>query len=129
MTSREEAIKFLELEKESTKMLWDSMNHKGGIEYFEKTLEVLDMAIEALKTQPCKDCISREAVIEWLRDQDFIKMKWQEENARRELAKLSSVQPKKIYMVCYQCPYHKYPSYEKCRECGASMEVEDEKEN
>lgn len=48
MTSREEAIKFLELEKESTKMLWDSINYEGGIEYFEKSLEVLDMAIKAL---------------------------------------------------------------------------------
>ena len=39
------------------------------------------------------DCVSREVVIEWLKDQDFIKMKWQEENARKELAKLSSVIP------------------------------------
>lgn len=51
MTNREEAIKFLELEKESTKMLWDSINHEGGIEYFEKSLEVFDMAIKALEAQ------------------------------------------------------------------------------
>jgi len=45
------------------------------------------------KTEPCEDCISREAVIEWLKDKDIIKMKNQEENARRELAFLSSVMP------------------------------------
>ena len=51
------------------------------------------IAIKTLKQQPCEDCISREAVIEWLKDKDIIKMKNQEENARRELAFLSSVMP------------------------------------
>ena len=55
-----EAIEFLELEKESTKTLWDNVNHEGGKEYFEKSLEIIDMAIKALKQQPFinKPCIS-----------------------------------------------------------------------
>ena len=56
--------------------------------------QALNMAIKVLERQPCEDCISREAVIEWLKDKDFIKMKNQEENARRELAFLSSAMPK-----------------------------------
>ena len=52
-------------------------------------------AIKILKQQPCKDCISREAVIEWLKDKDIIKMNYQEENARRELAELPSVTPQR----------------------------------
>lgn len=79
---------------------------------------------ECKEYEPSEDCVSREAVIEWLKDQDIIKMKWQEENARKELAKLPPVIPKKIYMVCQECIYHKNPSYEKCKECGALMEVE-----
>lgn len=49
--TNEEAIKFLELEKESTKKCWDSVNHEGGREYFEKSLEVLDMAMKALEQE------------------------------------------------------------------------------
>ena len=41
-----------------------------------------------------KDYVSREAVIEWLKDKDIIKTKNQEENARKELAFLSSAMPK-----------------------------------
>lgn len=43
--------------------------------------------------QPCEDAISKKSVIEWLKDKDIIKTKNQEENARRELAALSSVTP------------------------------------
>ena len=39
------------------------------------------------------DAINREAVIEWLKDKDIIKLKSQEENARKELSELPSVQP------------------------------------
>jgi hypothetical protein len=46
---------------------------------------------EALGQQPCEDTVSRESVIEWLKDKDIIKMKKQEENARRELGELASV--------------------------------------
>lgn len=49
--------------------------------------------IKALEQQPCEDAISRESVIEWLKDKDIIKTKNQEENARRELAELPSITP------------------------------------
>ena len=58
--TNEEAIKFLELEKESTKTLWDSVNHEGGREYFEKSLEVINMAIKALKQQSSYNSIKTE---------------------------------------------------------------------
>ena len=47
-----------------------------------------------------KDYISREAVIEWLKDKDIIKIKNQEENVRRELAFLSSIIPQQ---PCEDC--------------------------
>ena len=53
----------------------------------------LDMATKALEPQPCEDAISIESVIEWLKDKDIIKMKNQEENARRELGELPSAPP------------------------------------
>lgn len=59
MTSKE-AIEFLELEKESTKTLWDNVNHEGGREYFEKSLEVIDIAIKALKEQLMRDATEEE---------------------------------------------------------------------
>lgn len=109
---QEEMRDATEEERRSVKDYIESISKPTGFNFYE--------------TQPSEDCVSRETVIEWLKDQDIIKMKWQEENARKELAKLPSVTPKKIYMVCQQCAYHKNPSYEKCKECGALMEVEND---
>ena len=50
-------------------------------------------ASKKFRTESCEDCISRESVIEWLKDKDIIKTKNQEENARRSLAELASVTP------------------------------------
>lgn len=47
----------------------------------------------SVNLQLCEDAISRESVIEWLKDKDIIKTKNQEENARRELGELPSVTP------------------------------------
>ena len=58
-----------------------------------KEREALDVAIKVLEQQSCEDCISREDVIKWLKDKDIIKMNYQEENARRELAELPSITP------------------------------------
>ena len=33
--------------------------------------EALDMAIKALKQEPCDDCISRQALQEWIKDKTF----------------------------------------------------------
>lgn len=96
--------------------------------------------------QPCENCISREAVIEWLKDKDIIKMNYQEENAKRELAELPSVTPQpkigkwifhKPFDIgqgncneCIECSYCRiwlnYDYYDKtpyCPICGAKMEV------
>lgn len=51
---------------------------------------------DKLNVDICEDAISREAVIEWLKAKDIIKMSWQEEKARKELSELPSVQPKPI---------------------------------
>ena len=76
------------------------MNEKEAIKIinnmpncFPWEVEALYMAIKALEQQSCEDCISKEAVIEWLKDKDIIKTKNQEENARRELTYLTSVTP------------------------------------
>ena len=42
-----------------------------------------------------EEAISLDAVIEWLKAKDFIKMSWQEENARKELQEYFSVTPAK----------------------------------
>lgn len=59
-----------------------------------------DLKFRALESQPCEDAISRESVIEWLKDKDIIKTKKQEENARRELIKLPSVTPQTRWIPC-----------------------------
>jgi len=97
--------------------------------------------IKSLEQEPCENCISRQAVLEWLKDKDFIKTKNQEENARRELADLPSVTPQPkighwidimvgdmpaqacarcntFYPLAYTGGGHKY-----CPNCGAKMEV------
>lgn len=58
-----------------------------------RDFEALEMAIQALEQEPCTDSVSVEAVIEWLKDKDIIKLKSQEENARKELQQLYSVKP------------------------------------
>lgn len=74
--------------------------------------QALDMAIKALEQnesaeewyklfvkkldeqEPCTDAVSIDAVIEWLKDKDIIKLFSQEETARKELKALSSVTQK-----------------------------------
>lgn len=99
--------------------------------------------IEWLDQQPWKDYISRELVIEWLKDKDIIKTKNQEENAREKLAELSSVTPVTLtrptgYWIhwhplqedddgAYMCSNCKHgdwdcdTSYKHCPFCGAKM--------
>ena len=82
----------------------------------------------------CTDAVSREAVIEWLKDKDIIKLKSQEENARKELMFLSSVTHKSGKWIittssvagrhyqCSECKYiHTFTNFEYCPKCGCRM--------
>ena len=82
-----------------------------------------------------KDLIEREAVIEWLKEKDIIKMSWQEENARKELQALPSAEPKQghwdirqspnrtviVCSCCLQPIYEPHQNYYYCPSCGAKM--------
>ena len=83
--TREEAIDILKC---------DISADKQGIEYChdEVGIEAMEMAIQALEQEPCDDVVSIEAVIEWLKAKDIIKLSSQEETARRELKALPSVE-------------------------------------
>ena len=74
------------------------------------------------------DAISREAVIEWLKAKDIIKMSSQEEMARKELKALPSVTQKpiecddaisrKAVKSCNTCKHSDKPySEEPCKHC------------
>ena len=81
--------------------------------------------------EPCDDVVSREAVIEWLKAKDIIKMSSQEEMARKELKALPSVrqqEPKTGHWIkygkLYQCSECKELSCcqgKFCNDCGARM--------
>lgn len=108
-------------------------------------IEFTKMAIQALSQEPCDDAISREAVIEWLKDKDIIKLSSQEETARKELKALPSVTQKSgkwiikdryyhdtITAECSECrrevemsAWTKEDMYDFCPNCGARMESED----
>ena len=59
------------------------------------TYEFFQMSIKALEQESCEDTISCEAVIDWLKAKDIIKLSFQEDTARKELKALSSVTPQK----------------------------------
>ena len=100
--------------------------------------EALEMAINVLKQQPYDNAISRESVIEWLKDKDIIKTKNQEENAKRELAELPSVQSTRPtarwerlvedYNKCSKCGEmgKLYRIYKYCPNCGAKIQEVEE---
>ena len=67
-----------------------------GAYKFMNALEkvVGEKQIGEFEQEPCDDVVSIEAVIEWLKEKDFIKMNWQEKNARKELQEYFSVTQK-----------------------------------
>ena len=85
-----------EEERKSTKDYIDSISKPTGLQ-FDDVYEELDFVQPhkkiSVNLQLCEDVISRESVIEWLKDKDIIKTKNQEENARRELGELPSIPP------------------------------------
>lgn len=91
----------------------------------------------SVRPQEPIDAISREAVIEWLKAKDIIKLSSQEETARKELKALPPVTPQKYghwiwnfdkgYCKCSECGIgmgHKEFDY--CPNCGAKMQESEE---
>ena len=74
--------------------------------------------------EPCDDAISRQAVIEWLKAKDIIKMSSQEEMARKELKALPSVRPqeKTGHWIKYQEPWGGMQGW-KCSKCKNHYDV------
>ena len=142
--SREHLLSEIEKLKQSP---WYNDKRGNGFEYLIK--EAVDTVVDlCIKQEPsvqpkpieCEDAISLEAVIEWLKEKDFIKMSWQEDNARKELQEYFSVTPshkghwetfevyqggiKETWYECSKCKWNsalliprKY-----CPNCGAEME-------
>jgi len=94
--------------------------------------------IKSLEQEPCENCISRRAVLEWLINKDIIKTKNQEENARKELANLPPVTPQPkvgewtktyepndaepfILWKCECCGLSERIKTHYCPNCGAKM--------
>ena len=82
--TREEAILYMTLYRDSL---------KGSVSDLDKDIEAYNMAIKALELEPSGETVSHEAVIEWLKAKDIIKLSSQEETARKELKALPSVNP------------------------------------
>jgi len=107
-------------------------------EIIDKYIERKDIAIKALEQLPSEKCINRESVIEWLKDKDIIKTKNQEENARRELAKLPPItpQPKTGHWICHRDHCENLgiiPSglgvYEWCSNCDCGIDIREWQRN
>ena len=99
------------------------MNGREMDEVAERKCKSFDIAIKALEQQPCDDAISCEAVIEWLKAKDIIKLSSQEETARKELKALPPVTPQQKYGKWIEHPEietsaPKYLMFYECSECG-----------
>lgn len=124
--TREEAI------KELTDLLPE--------EFLSEYADVIKIAIEALKQEPCEDCISREAALddaglgEFHRYDDYVKMK----NYLKSLPPVTP-QPKmgrwnftkhygRDYYVCSVCGMERMDDHSigwnYCLNCGAKMQEE-----
>lgn len=132
--TREEAISVLKV----------LASFQGVMEYLEQhsvsVQDACNMAIQALSQEPI-DAISREAVIEWLKAKDIIKLSSQEETARKELKALPPVTPQQKYgkwithrgynadgfgieYSCSKCNEWVEEKSRYCPNCGAKMESE-----
>jgi len=85
------------------------------------------------KSFECDDAISREAVIEWLKAKDIIKLSSQEKTARKELKALPPATPQQKYgkwiksliyentYNCSKCGSAGYDTFKYCPNCGCRM--------
>ena len=136
------------------------MTNDEAIAYFKRHIDLYcvdgicreaeETAIKALEQQPCDDAISCEAVIEWLKAKDIIKLSSQEETARKELKALPPVTPQQKYgkwiladeqnkedvendnyrFICSECQcsdiHAKGTIVPYCWKCGAKMQESEE---
>jgi hypothetical protein len=132
--TNEEAINELKEASDSEVRYGDIKHHHDEV---MKRVVAFDMAIEALEQQPCEDCISREAVDEYITNllSGYL---YDEERTRLEdlttfIWELPSVQPTRPtgkwetfvedYNKCSKCGEMGkfYRIYKYCPNCGAKM--------
>ena len=85
--SRQEAIKEFQIYREYS----SNRSNADWVDRIETVLMHLPPVTPQAK--PCEDAIGMDAVIEWLKNKDIIKLSSQEEIARKELKELLSVTP------------------------------------
>lgn len=148
---RENAIRCLKLWIEKEPYI---QTYKTCLEALEQSMPTMvypqvDGITPTVVAQADGDLISKDAVIEWLKDIDMIKTSGQEKNAREQLTKLPSVaipsaEPKTGHWIlktedwnkwtCSECGYtertdiHVSLGYDFCPKCGAKMVEEQESE-
>ena len=121
----------------------DSLKANPAVKVENCLYEAFDVAIRALEQQPCEDCISRQAVLDiWHTCYSNIREENEEIQYKKIAFKLPSVTPKQKvgkwirswcewqqYLECSKCGYETGLRCDTnyCPNCGAKMEVEDEK--
>ena len=124
-------------------------------------IEAFDMAIKALETQPCEDCISRADILDAIETWDKFGInaeqkliRWQDhyvpyvhlDDVRNAIANMPSVTPTRPkgklidildekteltethHTECSICGAYCWEEFKYCPNCGAEMEIENEKE-
>lgn len=75
-------------------------------------------ALDVLMAQADGEYISKDTVIEWLKEKDIIKTVGQEKEARKQLNELPSIDIPPDHDACENCKYLSiHPNEEPCRMC------------
>lgn len=92
--TREEAIESLKSIIDTHEML-EEKQVNSDVPLDGEDIEALDMAISALSTEPCEDCISRTEVIKAIDEREDVNGKVNAEDIRTDIVTMPSVQPTK----------------------------------
>lgn len=143
----EEAVEILKYERDNDIFV--------ATEYREKLHEALTKAIKALEQQPCEDCISRQAVIDFIIDNYGVGFNSLTNGIRDYLPSVTPERPKGRWIFCYgnrgkdnvekcsccksywkEAVIYRYDTREYlrmrlnyCPNCGAEMEGEEDANN
>ena len=126
-------------------------NRDGIMDYgeTEQLAEALEIALEALKAEPCEDAVSREAVLEVVNNplnirldkiiEDLPPVTPKQRTGHWEMPQLDDGMSDPIYyqVLCSECGFdldpqtwhmelHQYGADKYCPNCGAKMEGESE---